>query len=88
MTPVHVVTACIPVLLIIFTPLFPFASNPGLIFGIPTMIVWMSALVVAIVVILQVIDRQITRREDALAPPQADASTRNDPTTETNEERP
>lgn len=65
MTITQVVVACIPVLLIIFTPVFPFANEPGLIFGIPTMIVWMAALVVAIVVILQIIDLQITRREDA-----------------------
>lgn len=65
MTATQVIVACIPVLLIIFTPWLPFANEPSLILGIPTMIVWMAALVVAIVVILQIIDRQISRREDA-----------------------
>ena len=67
MTATQVIVACIPVLLIIFTPWLPFANEPSLILDIPTMIVWMAALVVAIVVILQIIDRQISRREDALA---------------------
>ncbi|WP_436326907.1 hypothetical protein [Brevibacterium sp. FAM 27836] len=65
MTATEVIVAGVPVLLIIFTPLLPFANEPSLILGIPTMIVWMAALVVAIVVILQLIDRRITRREEA-----------------------
>ncbi|WP_420096441.1 hypothetical protein [Brevibacterium sediminis] len=83
-TATQVVVACIPVLLIIFTPWFPFANEPGLIFGIPTMIVWMAALVVAIVVILQIIDFQITRREDDLQSNQTGAAS----DAQTGEERP
>ncbi len=79
-TATQVVVACIPAVLITFTPLFPFANEPGLIFGIPTMIVWMAALVVAIVIILQIIDRQITAREDALEAHAATATAGHDHT--------
>ncbi|RBP64915.1 hypothetical protein DFO66_10521 [Brevibacterium sanguinis] len=72
-TATQVIIACIPALLIIFTPVFPFANEPGLILGVPTVIVWMAALVVAIVAILQIIDRQITAREDALEAERRDA---------------
>ncbi|MGN8027595.1 hypothetical protein [Microbacterium sp. 22242] len=61
-TPGRVAVACIPILLILITPLMPFAEHPTLWFGLPAVIVWMAFTVVLTVVLLNVIDVGIRRQ--------------------------
>ena len=61
-TPGRVVLACFPGLLMVITPLFPFAQNPTLWFGLPAVLVWMAFNVVLTVVLLNVIDAGIRRQ--------------------------
>jgi hypothetical protein len=44
------------------TPLLPFATTPTTWFGMPAVLVWVAALVILTVGILQVIDRRINRQ--------------------------
>jgi hypothetical protein len=64
-TPRRVAVACLPILGMTLIPLLPFAITPTLWFGIPAVMVWMAAMVVLTVVILQLIDRGITRQAAA-----------------------
>lgn len=61
-TPARVAVACLPILGMTITPLLPFAVTPTLWFGIPAVMVWMAAMVVLTVVILQFVDRGINRQ--------------------------
>lgn len=61
-TPARVAVACIPILLMTVTPLLPFAITPTLWFNVPAVMVWIAALLVLTVLILQVIDRGINRQ--------------------------
>lgn len=66
-TPARVLAACLPILGIVVTPLLPFATEPTLWFGLPAVMVWMAAMVVLTVVILQIVDRGIERQTRAAA---------------------
>ncbi|MDQ4213611.1 hypothetical protein [Microbacterium capsulatum] len=61
-TPARVAVACIPVLLILITPFLPFSTSPTLWLGMPAVIVWMAFTVVLTVVLLNVVDRGISRQ--------------------------
>ena len=61
-TPARVAVACIPIVLMLVTPLLPFAQNPTLWFGMPAVLVWMALNVVLTVVLLNVIDAGIRRQ--------------------------
>jgi hypothetical protein len=64
-TPRRLALCAIPTLLMLSTPLMPFATTPTLWFGVSAVMVWMAALVVMTVVVLQIIDRGITRQAAA-----------------------
>ena len=61
-TPARVAVACIPILLMLITPLMPFAANPTLWFGMPAVLVWMAINVVLTVILLNLIDLGIRRQ--------------------------
>jgi hypothetical protein len=61
-TPGRVAVACVPIVLMTITPLLPFATTPTTWFGMPAVLVWVAALVVLTVRILQVIDRRINHQ--------------------------
>ncbi len=64
-TPRRLALCAVPTLLMLATPLMPFATTPTLWFGVPAVMVWMAALVVMTVVVLQIVDRGITRQAAA-----------------------
>jgi hypothetical protein len=64
-TPARVIVACVPILLMLLTPLLPFATTPTLWFGVPAVMVWTGATVVLTIVVLQVIDVGISRQTAA-----------------------
>lgn len=64
-TPARVAAACVPILLMVLTPLLPFATTPTLWFGLPAVLVWVAGTVVLSVAVLQVIDRGIARQSAA-----------------------
>jgi|GEM_PF-5588704 len=61
-TPSRIAFACIPIVAMLITPFLPFAVEPTLWLGIPAVMWWMAAIVIATVVILNVIDRSIRRQ--------------------------
>ena len=73
-TPGRVAVACLPILGMTITPLLPFAVTPTLWFGIPAVMVWMAAMVVLTVVILQFVDHGINRQAEQARAQGGDAS--------------
>ncbi|MFT4126249.1 MAG: hypothetical protein QM662_08470 [Gordonia sp. (in: high G+C Gram-positive bacteria)] len=64
-TPGRVAFTMVPIVLMVLTPLLPFAQNPTRWFGLPAVLVWAAVLVIASVATLQVVDRLIARQAAA-----------------------
>lgn len=64
-SPKRLAIAAVPVLGIVFTPLFPFISTPTFWLGLPAAVVWMSAMVILTVVALQLVERSYLREGGA-----------------------
>ena len=64
-SPKRLAIAAVPVLGIVFTPLFPFVSTPTFWLGLPAAVVWMTAMVILTVVALQLVERSYLREGGA-----------------------